>query len=52
MLPVWNTVCIVEFETFWYYQCIHGSRFPKPVLLLPVEHFRRVSVLVFDLLHI
>jgi hypothetical protein len=34
---------------FCYYDFTHGSRFPKPLLLSPVEHLRRVSLLVSDL---
>jgi hypothetical protein len=34
---------------FCYYKWTHGLRFPKPVLLLPVEHIRRVSPLVSEL---
>ena len=30
-------------------QCIYDLRFPKPLLLLPVEHLRRVYALVSDL---
>jgi len=37
--PVW----------FCYHQKTNGARPPAPFLLLPVEHLRRVSPLVFDL---
>ena len=35
---------------FCYYVLTHGLRLSKPLLLLPVEHLRRVSPLVSDLL--
>ena len=43
---------IVPAPRICYYQFIHGLRFPKPspdpLLLSPVEHLRRVYVLVSD----
>jgi hypothetical protein len=44
-----NSASLVPFSGFCYYKQTHGTCFPKPVLLLPVEHLRRVSPLVSDL---
>ena len=40
--------CIVPIPAFCYYSSRDGPRFPKPLLLLPVEHHRRVYQLVSD----
>ena len=40
---------IVPAPVICYYEFTYGSCFPKPLLLLPVEHLRRVYLLVSDL---
>ncbi|MDR3750020.1 MAG: hypothetical protein P4K94_00905, partial [Terracidiphilus sp.] len=40
---------IVPIPVICYYEFTHGLCFSKPLLLLPVEHLRRVYLLVSDL---